>query len=62
MSVQPLAQTLEISIHALREEDDLREPGVPFRTVISIHALREEGDSPRQRRTDLHRHFYPRPP
>ena len=34
----------DISIHALREEDDLREPGVPFRSVISIHALREEGD------------------
>ena len=33
-----------ISIHALREEGDLREPGVPFRTVISIHTLREEDD------------------
>ena len=33
-----------ISIHALREEGDLRYGGVHRRCDISIHALREEGD------------------
>ena len=34
-----------ISIHALREEGDLRDCGVVVAlSVISIHALREEGD------------------
>ena len=36
---------LKISIHALREEGDLPDPGQEFdRCGISIHALREEGD------------------
>ena len=52
-----------ISIHALREEGDLRHP-VPFRGLpeISIHALREEGDvsPPGSRPPGLD--FYPRPP
>ena len=34
-----------ISIHALREEGDLRALCCPAATGISIHALREEGDS-----------------
>ena len=33
-----------ISIHALREEGDLRDPRCHHRSGISIHALREEGD------------------
>ena len=33
-----------ISIHALREEGDMRQPHPLRRAVISIHALREEGD------------------
>ena|GEM_PF-3489885 len=33
-----------ISIHALREEGDLRFPVHRFLCSISIHALREEGD------------------
>ena len=43
-----LADLLEISIHALREEGDLSlcYNGVATPT-ISIHALREEGDSTR---------------
>ena len=34
-----------ISIHALREEGDLRLLYCPAATGISIHALREEGDT-----------------
>ena len=38
-------QHLAISIHALREEGDLRQPGCAGHSgPISIHALREEGD------------------
>ena len=33
-----------ISIHALREEGDVKEPLRYFLAGISIHALREEGD------------------
>ena len=33
-----------ISIHALREEGDLRWTTLPDYQAISIHALREEGD------------------
>ena len=34
-----------ISIHALREEGDLRPAGITRKAIpISIHALREEGD------------------
>ena len=33
-----------ISIHALREEGDLRLDGTRILDSISIHALREEGD------------------
>ncbi len=33
-----------ISIHALREEGDMRACGSPRPGTISIHALREEGD------------------
>ena len=39
-----LWQAVPISIHALREEGDLRYGGVHRRCDISIHALREEGD------------------
>ena len=37
---------LLISIHALREEGDLRRKNTPVGGLISIHALREEGDEP----------------
>ena len=52
-----------ISIHALREEGDLRSLNESLhRTEISIHALREEGDE----WAGMHRQgiqdFYPRPP
>ena len=33
-----------ISIHALREEGDIRMQTHGIRSMISIHALREEGD------------------
>ena len=36
----------EISIHALREEGDLRSGSDVQAVQISIHALREEGDEP----------------
>ena len=35
---------LEISIHALREEGDVKVCRLCTRSGISIHALREEGD------------------
>ena len=35
---------LDISIHALREEGDLRSSSRRPKLPISIHALREEGD------------------
>jgi len=35
----------EISIHALREEGDIRPPTTFSAGRISIHALREEGDA-----------------
>ena len=34
----------KISIHALREEGDLRQAFQIQKLLISIHALREEGD------------------
>ena len=36
---------VDISIHALREEGDLRQRKHLLGVLISIHALREEGDS-----------------
>ena len=52
-----------ISIHALREEGDLRKgPRRRGRRVISIHALREEGDGAREHRRPRPADFYPRPP
>ena len=38
--------TMEISIHALREEGDGRTMLMEVGPDISIHALREEGDMP----------------
>ena len=52
-----------ISIHALREEGDLRlRRGHPGHGRISIHALREEGDSCRAFFMTATTNFYPRPP
>ncbi len=39
-----IAFRISISIHALREEGDLREGLALGQLDISIHALREEGD------------------
>ena len=43
-------ERLEISIHALREEGDLRHPCNVGSVHISIHALREEGDGLSEKR------------
>ena len=51
-----------ISIHALREEGDVRCKDLILGQQISIHALREEGDSPRPTAAFLSSNFYPRPP
>ena len=51
-----------ISIHALREEGDLRWLMSPHRAQISIHALREEGDLLSSSSTWAFTNFYPRPP
>ena len=47
MSTTRKPRSQAISIHALREEGDVRKSGRPdrHRRVISIHALREEGDT-----------------
>ena len=55
--------TLEISIHALREEGDLGWRGGKLRDhTISIHALREEGDFSCVQNRLWKQNFYPRPP
>ena len=52
-----------ISIHALREEGDLRLCWPELDPAgISIHALREEGDARCQASTTASKDFYPRPP
>ena len=52
-----------ISIHALREEGDVRPAGRGGgRDAISIHALREEGDQFDHFLTMHQKNFYPRPP
>ena len=42
---EPLDHPEKISIHALREEGDLKLNDVAVVVLISIHALREEGDT-----------------
>ena len=42
--MQELTKTYKISIHALREEGDVRDQTDTKLMQISIHALREEGD------------------
>ena len=44
MDTSDYEQSIEISIHALREEGDFLRPAVEDHIKISIHALREEGD------------------
>ena len=51
-----------ISIHALREEGDLRQRDGRATDYISIHALREEGDTSLSSSTPFSSNFYPRPP
>ena len=53
---------MKISIHALREEGDLRLDQTIDQQAISIHALREEGDSITFSRRTAFCDFYPRPP
>ena len=53
----------EISIHALRGEDDASELRVDTASVnISIHALRGEDDHKSRNNAVCKRHFNPRPP
>ena len=57
-----MVQRQGISIHVLREEDDVLVVLLPGCQNISIHVLREEDDSvPHHFRLPV-RHFYPRPP
>ena len=51
-----------ISIHALREEGDLRQAFQVQKYYISIHALREEGDKTARKTKAINLDFYPRPP
>ena len=44
MANQPVPQTADISIHALRKESDSAELREAFNIEISIHALRKESD------------------
>ena len=44
MANQPVPQTADISIHALRKESDDRRVGQGRVEQISIHALRKESD------------------
>ena len=53
---------LRISIHALREESDLRPCGIGVVAPISIHALREESDSAGRAHLDQRHDFNPRSP
>ena len=57
------ADTREISIHVLREEDDFPYAVQwPVPPAISIHVLREEDDCNNSSRSVPHNHFNPRPP
>ena len=52
-----------ISIHVLREEDDLPKLSpLPRSRLISIHVLREEDDHPPPHPKPCRKNFYPRPP
>ena len=63
MSVQPLAQTLEISIHVLREEDDVMLPAffLGMYEFLSAPSARR-ATARRSSRPQSTRYFYPRPP
>ena len=55
--------SVDISIHALREEGDVPYPfGFRIISPISIHALREEGDIMTFPLSTGPLYFYPRPP
>ena len=63
MTMQEIADKIAISIHALREEGDLRHSHRSSKPeCISIHALREEGDLRWIMHSSLAIDFYPRPP
>ena len=62
MSREAIKQRRNISIHALREEGDLRAALGQTRRAISIHALREEGDLGAVVPGTTSIYFYPRPP
>ena len=57
-----LEPSMDISIHALREEGDLTAMMSESIQHISIHALREEGDTQAAIIPTAPRYFYPRPP
>ena len=63
LKVESLADSLQISIHALRVEGD-REAWRAFaiQSGISIHALRVEGDARHTGKAIVQGDFYPRPP
>ena len=63
MSAQPLAQTLEISIHALREEDDVMLPAffLGMYEFLSAPSARR-ATARRSSRPQSTSYFYPRPP
>ena len=46
-----VGQSKIISIHVLREEDDLKDANLSEKGIISIHVLREEDDSKSTQKT-----------
>ena len=62
MANQPVPQTADISIHALREESDATLAALRPLLTISIHALREESDQSLKGKVELNGYFNPRSP
>ena len=60
--VTPDADSIRISIHALRVEGDTKEGQDMESFRISIHALRVEGDDLEDIERKDNQYFYPRPP
>ena len=60
--VDRVEATIDISIHALREEGDDLLAVDTSKYKISIHALREEGDRASSWAITTPSNFYPRPP
>ena len=62
LSITQQPASINISIHALREEGDHLADNARRGRLISIHALREEGDLRGVLSAPSALHFYPRPP